>query len=121
MAVVIRMKRMGRKNRAYYRICAADKRSPRDGRIIEAIGYYLPLMPREGEQLKLDADRVKYWLSVGAIPSETVASMIKRTGIEMPKRKPRVRGKSKAKAKPWTPPKKKQPKAKKAKPAGETK
>lgn len=121
MSVKLRLKRFGRLNLPTYRVVATDTRSPRDGRIIEAIGYYLPLMPREGEQLKLDADRVKYWLSVGAIPSETVASMIKRTGIEMPKRKPRVRGKSKAKAKPWTPPKKKQPKPKKAKPAGEKK
>ena len=114
MAVKLRLKRFGRLNHPTYRVVAADARSPRDGRIIESIGYYLPKMPREGEQLKLNAERVSYWLSVGAQPSETVTSMIKRSGIEMPQRKKRVRGKSKAKPKPWTPPKKK---AKKKAPA----
>lgn len=107
MAVTLRLKRFGRLNHPTYRVVATDPRFPRDGRIIEALGYYLPKMPRAQEQLKLDADRVKYWLSVGAKPSETVASMIKRSGIEMPKKKPRVRKKGKAKAKAWTPPKKK--------------
>lgn len=115
MAVTLRLKRFGRLNLPTYRIVATDPRSPRDGRIIEALGYYLPLMPRQGEQLKLNADRVKYWLSVGAKPSETVASMLTKSGIELPKPKPRVRGKSKAKPKAWTPPPKKVPKPKKKK------
>jgi small subunit ribosomal protein S16 len=102
-------------------VVAADSRSPRDGRIIEALGYYLPLMPREQEQLKLNAERISYWLSVGAQPSETVTSMLKRTGIALPTRKKRERKKSKAKAKPWTPPKKKTPRPRKAKPAAESK
>lgn len=109
MVVKLRMKRFGRLNLPTYRLVAADSRSPRDGRIIEALGYYLPLMPREQEQLKLNAERISYWLSVGAQASETVASMLKRTGIPMPVRKKRERKKSKAKAKPWTPPKKKVP------------
>jgi small subunit ribosomal protein S16 len=113
LAVKLRLKRFGRLNLPTYRLVATDARSPRDGRIIEALGYYLPLMPRRQEQLKLDGDRVRYWLSVGAQPSETVASMIKRSGIELPRPRKRVRGKSKAKAKPWTPPKKKQPRPKK--------
>ncbi len=121
MAVKLRLKRFGRLNHPTYRVVAADSRSPRDGRIIEALGYYLPLMPRAAEQLKLNADRVTYWLSVGAQPSETVTSMIKRSGIAMPQPKPRVRGKSKAKAKPWTPPKKRVPRPKKKKPAEEAK
>jgi small subunit ribosomal protein S16 len=116
LAVTLRLKRFGRLNLPTFRIVATDPRFPRDGRIIEALGYYLPLMPRVAEQLKLNAERVKYWLSVGALPSETVASMIKKSGIEMPKRKKRVRGKSKAKNKPWTPPKKKVPRPKKPKP-----
>jgi small subunit ribosomal protein S16 len=121
LAVKLRLKRFGRLNHPTYRVVATDARSPRDGRIIEAIGYYLPLMPRAQEQLKLNAERVQHWLSVGAQPSETVASMIKRSGIAMPKRKKRVRGKSKVKAKPWTPPKKKSPRPKKVKPAAEAK
>lgn len=121
MAVKLRLKRFGRLNHPTYRVVATDARSPRDGRIIEAIGYYLPLMPRAQEQLKLNAERVQHWLSVGAQPSETVASMIKRSGIALPTRKKRQRGKSKAQPKPWTPPKKKTPRPKKAKPAAEAK
>ena len=117
MSVKLRLKRFGRLNHPTYRVVATDTRSPRDGRIIEAVGYYLPLMPRAQEQLKLDAERISYWLSVGAQPSETVTSMIKRSGIAMPVRKQRVRGKSKAKKKPWTPPKKKVPKPRKPRPA----
>ena len=95
MVVKLRMKRFGRLNLPTYRVVAADSRSPRDGRIIEALGYYLPLMPREQEQLKLNAERISYWLSVGAQPSETVTSMLKRTGIALPTRKKRERKKSK--------------------------
>lgn len=121
MAVTLRLKRFGRLNHPTFRVVATDPRFPRDGRIIEALGYYLPKMPRAQEQLKLDADRVKYWLSVGARPSETVASMIKRSGIELPQKKKRERKKGAAKAKAWTPPKKKVPRPKKAKPAEEKK
>lgn len=121
MAVKLRLKRFGRLNHPTYRIVAADSRSPRDGRIIEAIGYYLPKMPREGEQLKLNAERVSHWLAVGAQPSETVLSMIKRSGIAVPAKKKRVRGKSKSKPKPFTPPKKKQPRPKKKKAEAEAK
>ena len=96
MAVKLRLKRFGRLNHPTYRVVAADSRFPRDGRIIESIGYYLPKMPRTDDQLKLDAERVSYWLSVGAEPSETVLSMIKRSGIELPTRKKRVRASSAA-------------------------
>jgi small subunit ribosomal protein S16 len=116
LSVKLRLKRFGRLNHPTYRIVATDTRSPRDGRIIEALGYYLPLMPRAQEQLKLNAERISYWLSVGAQPSETVTSMIKRTGIPMPVRKARERKKGTAKAKPWTPPKKKVPRPRKPKP-----
>ena len=71
MAVKLRLKRFGRLNHPTYRVVVADARSPRDGRIIESVGYYLPKMPRVAEQMKLNTERVSYWLSVGAQPSET--------------------------------------------------
>lgn len=107
MAVTLRLKRFGRLNHPTYRVVATDPRFPRDGRIIEAIGYYLPLMPRVAEQVKLNAERIQYWLSVGAKPSDTVARMIEGIGITVPVPKKRERKKSKGKPKAWTPPKKK--------------
>ncbi len=76
MAVRIRLKRIGAKNTPAYRIVVADARSPRDGRFIEEIGSYLP--SKREQNYTLNLERAKYWLSVGAQPSETVASMIKR-------------------------------------------
>ena len=76
MAVRIRMKRVGAKNKPVFRIVVADGRSPRDGKFIEELGTYLP--QRKGDNFTLDYDRAKYWLSKGAQPSETVASFIKR-------------------------------------------
>ena len=74
MAVSIRLRREGTKNRSYYRVVVADKRSPRDGKFIEMIGNY---DPREsGENFQLDLSRVDYWVTHGAQPSSTVASMI---------------------------------------------
>ena len=78
MAVRIRMKRVGAKNAPYFRIVVADSRSPRDGRFIEEIGSYQPL--KKGENVKLDLDRAKYWISKGAQPSDTVASFVKKLG-----------------------------------------
>ena len=80
MAVAIRMKRIGRKNRAYYRICATDKRSPRDGRVIEVIGTYDPSIPDTDARCALDGARLQHWLSVGAQPSPTVRVLIKKYG-----------------------------------------
>ncbi len=107
MAVVLRLKRFGRLNHPTYRICAADSRFPRDGRIIETLGYYLPKAPRKDDQLKLNGERISHWLSVGAQPSETVTGLIRSCGIALPERKKRVRRKSKAKPKPFQPPRKK--------------
>ena len=70
------MKRIGAKNQPAFRIVVADGRSPRDGKCIEELGTYQPL--KKGDNVKLDLDRAKYWLSKGAQPSETVASFIKR-------------------------------------------
>ncbi len=76
MSVKIRMKRIGAKNAPVFRIVVADSRSPRDGKFIEELGTYLPL--KKGNNVDLDLERAKYWLSKGAQPSETVASFIKK-------------------------------------------
>lgn len=80
MAVAIRMKRMGRKNRAFFRICATDRRSPRDGRVIEVLGTYDPSVPDTDARCLLDGERVNYWLSVGAQPSDAVRVLVKKYG-----------------------------------------
>lgn len=115
MVVKLRLKRFGRLNHPTYRVCATDAQKPRDGRVIETLGYYLPKEKRKEEQVKLDNERVAYWLSVGAQPSETVASLIVRTGGKLSERKQRA--KRKRKPKPFVPPKKKN-KKKAAKAAG---
>ena len=76
MSVKIRMKRVGTKNTPVYRIVVADGRSPRDGKFIEEIGTYQPL--KKDDNVVLDLDRAKYWVSKGAKPSDTVASFIKK-------------------------------------------
>ncbi len=80
MAVAIRMKRMGRKNRAFYRICATDRRSPRDGRVIEVLGTYDPSIPDTDARCVLNNERVSYWIGVGAQPSDAVRVLIKKFG-----------------------------------------
>jgi len=77
--VKIRLKRMGSKGAPSYRIVVADARSPRDGRIIENIGWYNPRT--EPSTINVDQDRAKHWLSVGAQPTESVASLLKRAGV----------------------------------------
>jgi len=77
--VRIRLMRMGRKKRPFYRVVVADARSPRDGKFIESIGYYNPLV--EPFEFKVNKERALYWLGVGAQPSDTVKSMFKRMGI----------------------------------------
>lgn len=72
MAVRIRMKKMGRKHRPYYRIVAIDHRQPRDGRVIEELGTYDTSLTDKEARVTLLASRIKYWLSVGALPSENV-------------------------------------------------
>ena len=77
MAVRIRMKQMGRTHRHYYRIVAIDHRQPRDGRAIEELGTYDPHQPDKDKVVSLVASRVKYWMSVGAKPSEHCAAIFK--------------------------------------------
>jgi small subunit ribosomal protein S16 len=74
--VKIRLRRTGNNNNAAYRVVAADERSPRDGKFLEILGWYLPR--QAGDNYKLKMDRVDYWLSKGAQMSETVASMVKK-------------------------------------------
>src|SRR5437016_6693515 len=76
MAVSIRLRREGAKNRPYYKVVVADSRSPRDGKFIEIIGTYDPKRPGHNSTLKLD--RAEYWISKGAQPSDTVRSLIKK-------------------------------------------
>ena len=79
MAVKIRLRRVGRKKSPMYRIVVADSRSPRDGRFIEAIGQY---QPRQTDNaLNLDTARATYWLDVGAQPTDTVRSLLRKAGI----------------------------------------
>lgn len=80
MAVKIRLRRMGQKKAAFYRIVVADSRSPRDGKCIEEIGTYDPTV--EPSAVKIDADLAKKWLNNGAQPTDTVAKLFKQAGIE---------------------------------------
>ena len=76
------MKRMGRTHRPFYRICATDRRTPRDGRVIEELGTYDPSVPDTNARCALKATRVDYWLSVGAQPSDKVRVLIKKYGTD---------------------------------------
>ena len=80
MAVRIRMKKMGRKHQPFYRICAIDGRAPRDGKVIEELGYYDPLVKETDARAILNGERIGYWLSVGAQPSDKVRVLIKKYG-----------------------------------------
>lgn len=88
MSLKIRMSRGGAKKRPYFRIVVADSRKPRDGRYIERVGTYDPLLPKDHEgRITLVEDRIKHWLSVGALPSDRVNRFLDEAGIM--KRKPR--------------------------------
>ncbi len=79
MAVKLRLKRMGAKKRPFYRIVAADSRSPRDGRFIEVVGTYNPIM--EPAEIKVDEEIALKWLKNGAIPTDTVRDLLRKQGI----------------------------------------
>ena len=82
MALKIRLARGGAKKRPYYNIVIADSRSPRDGRFIEKIGHYNPMLGKDDEnRIKFDADRAKHWLSVGAKPTDRVARFLSTAGL----------------------------------------
>ena len=80
MAVRIRMQRMGRRHRPFFRVVAVDGRAPRDGKVIEFLGHYDPLLPETDARAVLKADRIDHWLSVGAQPSDKVGVLIKKYG-----------------------------------------
>lgn len=82
MAVKIRLMRVGRNNRPSYRIVAMDSRRPRDGKVLEVVGFYDPMSKDATKQVTLDAERAKYWLSVGAQTTETVSSILKKQGLK---------------------------------------
>ena len=82
MAVKLRMKRMGRRHVNFFRVNAVDAHFPRDGRVIEELGYYDPQSKDVAKKFVVNLDRCKYWLDQGAIPSETVSSMLKKAGVE---------------------------------------
>ena len=79
--VVLRLKRLGRRHRPFYRLNAMDKRAPRNGRVIEELGWYDPVAP-DDKQLSLKEDRIKHWLSNGAQPSDTVKALLRRAEID---------------------------------------
>jgi small subunit ribosomal protein S16 len=81
MSLKIRLARAGSKKRPYYHVVVADARSPRDGRFIEAIGAWNPMVPKDGERVKIDAERVQHWLSHGAQPTDRVLRFLDEAGI----------------------------------------
>jgi small subunit ribosomal protein S16 len=81
MAVKIRLTRMGRRHRPFFRLNAIESRNPRDGRILEKLGHYDPIEKDPAKQLVLDKERIEYWIGVGAVPSDTAAELISKIGI----------------------------------------
>ena len=82
MAMKIRLARGGSKKRPHYAIVAADSRMPRDGRFIEKLGTYAPMLPKDsGDRVKIDLDRVKHWLDQGAQPTDRVSRMLEAAGV----------------------------------------
>ncbi len=80
MAVRIRMKKFGRRHRPFFRICAMDARNPRDGRVLEELGTYDPMLSDVDARAVLEGERINYWLGVGAVPSDKVKVLIKKYG-----------------------------------------
>ena len=96
MAVKLRLKRMGRSNHSFFRLNAIDSRSPRDGRVIEELGYYDPRNKDQSKQFVAKLDRCRYWLDTGAVPSGTVSSLLKKSGVDHKQLKLPKPGKPKA-------------------------
>jgi small subunit ribosomal protein S16 len=111
MSVKLRLKRLGRKNHAFYRLNAIDSRSPRDGRVIEELGYFDPHQKDLAKGFVVKLDRCKEWMDKGAIPSETVSSLLKKSGLEHKMLRLPKPGKPKPVAAPAAEKKKEEPKA----------
>lgn len=84
MSVKIRMTRMGRRHRPFFRINAVESQTPRDGRILEKLGHYDPIEKNAEKQLVLDLERIKFWMGQGAVPSDTVAEILVKQGVACP-------------------------------------
>jgi small subunit ribosomal protein S16 len=82
MSVKLRMTRMGRRHRPFFRLNAVESTTPRDGRILEKLGHYDPLEKDSSKSKVLNLERIQYWLAAGAIPSDTVAEMLAKAGIK---------------------------------------
>lgn len=108
MAVKLRMMRMGRRHKPFFRINAVDGRTPRDGKILEKLGHYDPLEKDKAKQIVLKRERVEFWLNQGAIPSDSVSEILLRQGIkhkyaeEKTARRAQARTHVRAKGKPFT-------------------
>ncbi len=83
MSVKLRFRRLGRRNRSFYRLGAIDTRSRRDGKVIEELGYYDPEASDDKHRLQINLDRIRYWLSVGAQPSDTLRGMLIKAGFPL--------------------------------------
>ena len=108
MAVKLRMTRMGRRHRPFFRINAIESREPRDGKILEKLGHYDPIEKDKEKQIVLNLERVKYWLDKGAIPSDSVSEILLRQGLkhkyaeEKKERQAKARAAARAKGRHFT-------------------
>jgi small subunit ribosomal protein S16 len=103
------MKRLGRKHRSYFRIVAIDSRQPRDGRVIEELGSYDPMVKNTDERVRLKPDRIKYWMSVGAQPSEKLQVLFKKYMEKFEKQAAEAAAPAAPTAEPTPPPEEQQP------------
>ena len=100
MSLKIRLSRGGAKKRPFYKIVLADARSPRDGKFLEKLGHYNPMVPQDhADRLRLDADRIAHWLKMGAQPTERVAKFLGQAGLMAERKRPDQTKKSQPKAK----------------------
>lgn len=83
MALKIRLRQQGRTNRAFYRLVVTDSRSPRDGKYVEALGWYNPIESKDDQQLALKSDRIQHWLNVGAQLSDNAANLIRKRAPQL--------------------------------------
>lgn len=83
--VRLRLKRMGRTHQSFFRVSAIDARAPRDGRVLEELGWYDPHAKDPEKRVALKLDRIQHWLGVGAVPSETVGDLLKGAGLSLAK------------------------------------
>jgi len=108
MAVKLRLKRMGRRHRPFFRINAVEARTPRDGKILEKLGHYDPIEKDPEKQVVLNKERVQYWLDRGAVPTDTVSHLLLCCGIkhkyaeEKAARRARAKALARARGKPFT-------------------